>query len=205
MQPDDSPNFEDDASSDPSPVDSAKAAEALAQVREAHATLRRLVEVIEEDGRYPVEAYRFLQEGLDLSVRRTHGVDMQAHKKTRRRRRRKPQPALDAQADTRADDDHAHHPHHVSGAQLCDGLRELAVARWGYMAKSVLNAWNIHETRDFGEMVFVLVDNDFLQKTEGDRREDFDGLFPLRDLEGEYQVPIGVISADELVAGGGSL
>ena len=203
MQPDDSPNFEDDASPDemPSP-ESAKAAEALAQVREAHATLRRLVEVIEEDGRYPVEAYRFLQEGLDLSVRRTHGVDTQAEKKSRRRRRRKPQPVLEERADAATGEEH---PHHVSGAQLCDGLRELAIARWGFLAKSVLNAWNIHETRDFGEMVFVLVDNDFLQKTEGDRREDFDGLFPLRDLEGDYQVPAGPLKADELVAGGGSL
>lgn len=85
----------------------------------------------------------------------------------------------------------------MDGRQLCVGLRELAVERWGLMAKTVLNTWNIHETRDFGEMVFVLVDNEFLQKTENDRRDDFTDVYPLRELEADYTIAVGEIYAEE--------
>jgi uncharacterized repeat protein (TIGR04138 family) len=41
----------------------------------------------------------------------------------------------------------------------------------------VLRRWNIHSTTDFGRIVFALVDNGFLQKTEQDRIEDFRDVF----------------------------
>ena len=135
---------------------------------EARAVYLRFVEVIEDDGRYPLEAYRFLQEGLEYAVRRLHG-----------------QEALEApKPESLADD-----PRHVDGGQLCLSIRDLALERWGRLAKAVLNGWGIHTTRDFGEMVFVLVANEFLHKTERDRLDDFEHVFSFNDFEGLYEVP----------------
>ena len=102
-----------------------------------------MVQVIEADGRYPLDAFRFLQEGLEHTVRRVHGEAALDQ----------PVPAEAGPAKT--------DPRHVSGADLCRGLRELAVARWGRLGGVVLNAWHVYATRDFGEMVFILVDGGF--------------------------------------------
>ena len=66
---------------------------------------------------------------------------------------------------------------HVSGENLCWGLRDYAMAKWGAMASAVLNHWNIRETRDFGEIVFALIESDYLQKQSHDRLEDFVDVF----------------------------
>ncbi len=166
-----------------------KAAEALAKVREARETMNRLVGIIEQDGRYPIDAYIFLQEGLDFSVKSIHGE--RAARAARRRRK--------AKAGGEAEPAKTH-PNHVDGRQLCRGLRDLAFQKWGRLAKTVLNAWNIHATDDFGEMVFVLVDNEFLQKTDNDHREDFNGVFPFGEMESEYTIVPGSVDVDEVHA-----
>lgn len=194
MQPGEEPEFSE---GEPPAADlSPEAAAALQQVREAQATLRRLLEVIEQDGRYPVDAYRFLQEGLDHSVRRIHGATAGLYQQPA-------QPSKPPKEEPK--EEPKEHPHHVDGRQLCVGLRELAVERWGLMAKTVLNTWNIHETRDFGEMVFVLVDNEFLQKTDTDRRDDFADVYPLREMESDYTITVREIHADETKAAESSL
>ena len=66
---------------------------------------------------------------------------------------------------------------HISGPELCRGLRTLATARFGPMAKEVLNFWGVRSTEDFGNIVFNLVDAGLLLKTEHDRIEDFIGVF----------------------------
>ena len=162
-----------------------KAAEALAKVREARETMSRLVGIIERDGRYPLDAYVFLQEALEFSVQSVHG-----ERAARRARRRKAQEQQDERP----------HPNHVDGRQLCVGLRDLAFQKWGRLAKTVLNAWNIHATDDFGEMVFVLVDNEFLQKTANDRREDFNAVFPFAEMETHYTITPGSVDVDEVHA-----
>ncbi len=160
----------DDFSKPASPVGAkAETAGGLAGVGEARALYTRFVAVVETDGRYPLEAYRFLQEGLEFTVRRTHG-----------------EAALEPAEPISPP---ASDPRHVSGTQLCLGLRELALLRWGRLARPVLNAWGIHSTRDFGEMVFVLVTSEFLHKTDGDRLEDFEEVFSFEDFEHMYKVP----------------
>ena len=140
----------------------------LEGLTQARAVYLRFVEVVEDDGRYPLEAYRFLQEGLEYAVRRSHGPDALE------------QPGLEAPEDD---------PRHVDGGQLSLSLRDLALERWGRLAKAVLNGWGIHTTRDFGEMVFVLVANQFLHKTDHDRLEDFEHVFSFSDFESLYAVP----------------
>lgn len=68
-------------------------------------------------------------------------------------------------------------PRHVSGAELADAVRELALARFGPMARTVLEHWGIHSTSDMGEIVFSLVECGVLIKQPGDSREDFEGLY----------------------------
>jgi len=80
---------------------------------------------------------------------------------------------------------------HVSGLELSDGIRKLARTEFGPMAKHVLNAWGLHTTRDFGEVVFALVDCGHLRKTEDDSIEDFDERFDFQQAfeEDYYRVP----------------
>ena len=53
----------------------------------------------------------------------------------------------------------------------------MAIRRWGLVAKTVLASWNIRTTLDFGRIVYALIDNDMMQKTEGDSLEDFRDVF----------------------------
>lgn len=48
---------------------------------------------------------------------------------------------------------------HVTGQELLAGTREFALAEYGPMAMMVLNEWGIHTSRDFGEIVFNMVEN----------------------------------------------
>jgi len=52
-------------------------------------------------------------------------------------------------------------------------MRQYALETYGPMAKLLLNEWGIRVTEDFGEIVFNLVENNLLAKTEKDTREDF--------------------------------
>ena len=66
-------------------------------------------------------------------------------------------------------------PEHMSGAQLLEGLRELAIESFGKRAKATLNGWGIFKCEDFGEIVFNLIEANLLVKQEGDTRKDFQG------------------------------
>ena len=68
-------------------------------------------------------------------------------------------------------------PRHISGRELAEGCRDLALERWGPMAGAVLEYWGIHSTRDLGEIVFALVECGVLVKQERDSVLDFDGLY----------------------------
>jgi uncharacterized repeat protein (TIGR04138 family) len=66
---------------------------------------------------------------------------------------------------------------HVSGQELCMGIRDLAIDRFGDLARTVLDVWNIRRTNDFGNIVFALVDAGLLRKTDEDAIEDFADVF----------------------------
>ncbi|MDX1661840.1 MAG: hypothetical protein R3326_08625 [Gemmatimonadota bacterium] len=71
---------------------------------------------------------------------------------------------------------------HVSGAELVEGCRSLAMRLWGPMAKTVLEHWSIHRTRDFGEIVFNLLEVGVLSKDDADSVHDFDDLFDFTEV-----------------------
>jgi uncharacterized repeat protein (TIGR04138 family) len=66
---------------------------------------------------------------------------------------------------------------HLSGAELCEAVRHLAIEQFGYMAKCVLDTWGIRSTGDVGEIVFNLIAIGEMRKTDDDRREDFDDVY----------------------------
>jgi uncharacterized repeat protein (TIGR04138 family) len=71
---------------------------------------------------------------------------------------------------------------HLSGRDLLEGFRDLAIQRYGPLARMVLEQWGIRRTEDVGEVVFNMVDVGLLSKTETDRREDFAGVYDFRDV-----------------------
>lgn len=68
-------------------------------------------------------------------------------------------------------------PRHVSGQELLEGIRLYALKEYGPLAKTVLNYWGIHETEDFGKIVFLLVDIGLLRKQPEDKIEDFRNVY----------------------------
>ncbi|MEM8782792.1 MAG: Minf_1886 family protein [Planctomycetota bacterium] len=112
--------------------------------------------------KYPLEAFLFVQQGLDQTVRDLHGEP--------------------------DDDDILEDPtesqRHVSGRQLCGGLRDFAVQQFGLMALTVLRYWGIHRCEDFGSIVFAMVDAGVMHKTDGDTIEDFRNVFDFKDAFG---------------------
>jgi len=78
-------------------------------------------------------------------------------------------------------------PRHISGAELAGAVRDLAIDRFGLVARVVLEHWGVHSTEDIGEIVFLLVDHGVLAKQETDRREDFADVFSFEEVfELEY-------------------
>ena len=63
---------------------------------------------------------------------------------------------------------------HVSGNELLEGIREYALERFGPMTMTMMDHWNIRKCKDFGEIVFNLVEHGILGRTENDSLEDFE-------------------------------
>jgi len=107
---------------------------------------RILAIVRKHDRRYSAEAYAFVFESLDFTLRKRGGV------------RR-----------------------HITGPEIMEGVRQLALETFGFLARDVLRRWGVRSTEDFGEIVFHLISDDLLQKTADDRKEDFVGLYDFQE------------------------
>lgn len=117
-----------------------------------------LVEIIARDPRYHRDAYLFVREALDHTQK-------SANKEESIRLTRLP----------------AEKEKHVTGQQLLAGIREFALAQFGPMTQMVLEEWGIRNCRDFGEIVFNMVESGWLKKTEKDSLEDFDGGYDFNE------------------------
>ena len=69
--------------------------------------------------------------------------------------------------------------HHVTGKELLEGVRDLALREFGLMARTVFQQWGIQRTDDFGEIVFNLVEAGLMSKTDEDTRRDFHEVYDL--------------------------
>ncbi|HPD17601.1 MAG TPA: hypothetical protein PLE19_21900 [Planctomycetota bacterium] len=68
----------------------------------------------------------------------------------------------------------------ISGRELVEGLCDLAVERFGFLAPRVLRHWGVRATEDFGEIVFTLVEYGLLGKSARDSKADFAGVLDLQ-------------------------
>jgi uncharacterized repeat protein (TIGR04138 family) len=73
--------------------------------------------------------------------------------------------------------EHLGEPRHISGRELTEGVRDLAIDRFGPMARTVLEHWGVRRTADVGEIVFALVECGILIKQDDDQLDDFEGVF----------------------------
>ncbi len=105
-------------------------------------------------GPFPAEAFAFLQHGL------RHTIE-----------------TLDR---TEADLDEEER--HVSGPELCLGLRDYAIRQYGRLARTVLAHWHISSTEDFGKIVFAMVQSGLMRQSEDDRLEDFQGVYEFDEV-----------------------
>jgi uncharacterized repeat protein (TIGR04138 family) len=70
---------------------------------------------------------------------------------------------------------------HITGQELLDGIRQFALNQFGPMVVTVLEEWGVRNCRDFGEIVFNMVEIDLLAKTEQDNRDDFNHGYDFTD------------------------
>jgi uncharacterized repeat protein (TIGR04138 family) len=174
----------------------------------AEESRKSLLDVARDLGRYSIDAFEFLREGLDHTVQRKHGPDVEQVRHvlqwmeendldvvdlaTLYEREKLPAPVqnwIEATGGLLNLSERLNL--HISGQELCYGLRDLAIERWGLLAPVVLAAWGIRSTRDFGRMVFALVDNHLLQKQPDDCIEDFDDVYDFRAaFEGTYRIDL---------------
>lgn len=84
---------------------------------------------------------------------------------------------------------------HISGKELLEGVRELAIEQYGPMAKTVLAHWGVNNTEDFGNIVFNLVHEKALSKTDTDSIDDFRGIY-------DFGAAFGNVLRDSVVKDG---
>ena len=71
---------------------------------------------------------------------------------------------------------------HVTGQQLLAGIKDLALLRYGAMAKMVFEHWGVTATIDFGNIVINMVNENLLSKTPEDKLKDFENVYDFDDV-----------------------
>ena len=70
---------------------------------------------------------------------------------------------------------------HVTGAELLDWFRDLALDAYGPLAYAVLSDWGVHTCEDVGDIVFSLYNSKRIGKTDSESPADFIGGFDFRE------------------------
>ncbi len=116
---------------------------------------KAVAEAARQDSRYPAEAYSFLRDALDATIKSLQ--------------QGRPDPVG-----------------HVSGPELCQGVRHHALQQFGPMVPTIFDAWGIHATRDIGEMVFNLIRTNAFSRSDSDKVEDFEAVYDFREA---FEIP----------------
>ena len=99
----------------------------------------------EDDSRYSSGAYYFLREALDYTIK-----------------------------DSEDNDASSRLSQHITGQELLEGIKHYALDRYGPMAFELFKTWGVINCKDFGNIVFNLVDCQVLGKNESDSPKDFE-------------------------------
>ena len=118
-------------------------------------------QVAHEDGRFDPRALKFVMDGLGQTIEKL------------------------------CEQEGVEHPRHVSGQELSWGLAETAQKRWGKLAGMVLNYWGIKTTRDWGEIVYLMIRHEWMTSQDTDCIEDFDAVYDFSSVfERNYKIEI---------------
>ena len=117
-------------------------------------------EAAEACGLYAVEAFYFVQKGLQVTAIKIHTDTPDGEGK------------------------------HVSGQQLAKGLRDVAIDRWGLLARTVLASWGVYSTLDFGRIVYAMIDAGLFGRSDTDRLTDFKDVYDFRTAFSEQKYRI---------------
>lgn len=115
---------------------------------------KSLEEIAAESGRYNTRALKFVFDGLGHSIQQIR----------------------------ESEEEDELLPRHITGAELAQGLANLAKDRWGRLAMMVLNQWGIKTTRDFGEIVYLMIEQGWMTSQETDQIEDFDNVYDFEEI-----------------------
>ena len=85
---------------------------------------------------------------------------------------------------------------HITGQELLDGIRQFALQQFGPMAVTVLEEWGVKNCRDFGDIVFNMVEHSLLAKTEKDTRDDFNNGYDFTDAFRKPFWPAGKLDSE---------
>jgi len=86
---------------------------------------------------------------------------------------------------------------HVNPTQLLEGIREFALRAFGPMVTTVFEEWNIRSCKDFGEIVFIMIEHSLLTKTERESREDFEKGYDFYEAFRKPYLPKSKIEAED--------
>ena len=118
-------------------------------------------QIREKAGPYPPQAYQFVREGLAHTVKMIHG--------------------------DHAEGEGSDESRHVSGQQLCLGLKDFATRQYGLLARTVLSSWGVRKTEDFGRIVFAMVEAGWMRKQDDDTLTDFQDVYEFDEAFGSLR------------------
>ena len=102
-----------------------------------------LQDLARRDGRFSVEAFRFLFESLDEATRLAGKSQAEGLER------------------------------HLTGQEVLAGMRSKGQQLFGPLCAQVWRRWGIHDSLDWGKVVFLLVETGLLSSREEDRLDDF--------------------------------
>ena len=79
---------------------------------------------------------------------------------------------------------------HISGQELLEGFKTLALEQFGCLTLEVLTHWGLHRTEDVGNIVFNLVNNGLLGANENDSPADFADCYLFADAFAAPFIPL---------------
>lgn len=83
---------------------------------------------------------------------------------------------------------------HVSGQELLEGVKALALKQFGLMTLTVFKQWGVQSSKDFGKMVFEMIEHGRMRKTENDRLEDFIDIYDFEQVfDHDYVIDISQV------------
>lgn len=86
---------------------------------------------------------------------------------------------------------------HISGQELLEAIRKFGLELYGPITRLVFEKWGICQTRDFGYIVFNLIELKIFGKKPDDKLEDFDNGY---DFIEAFDRNVHIFR-DEIIAG----